>query len=360
MKKWMVACFAVMMVLCLAGCNSHEHTYTEKITRNATCAQEGVKTFTCSICGDTYEEPIAKKEHQYRYSVTKLATCSEEGITTYKCKNCGDTYTEPIAKEKHKYLMKVTKKATCISPGEKTYTCKECGDKYVEEFSDGDHNYVESVTKQATCLEEGTKKFTCSYCNNSYSETIPKAAHQYTDTITKEATCTDSGSKVRVCSVCGDTKEESINALGHKYTNATCTEPKKCQRCGVTSGNALGHNFKDLKCTRCGESAITIINTIPFTIRDYSGYSAEITSVKIWTETAYGFDYHLYVELIGTIRSRAVGYDVRIVNQNGVLIKKYYGQFYGNAGDTVYEKDDFYFDTLNPNDTYTLEIRGHE
>lgn len=38
----------------------------------------------------------------------------------------------------------------------------------------------------------------------------------------------------------------------HEWLTPTCTEPKTCRICGVTSGNALGHNYSGDTCTRCG------------------------------------------------------------------------------------------------------------
>ena len=34
----------------------------------------------------------------------------------------------------------------------------------------------------------------------------------------------------------------------------SCTEPKKCALCGITEGEAPGHDWKGLSCTRCGEA----------------------------------------------------------------------------------------------------------
>ena len=44
------------------------HTYSEEITAEASCAGDGVKTFTCSVCKDSYTEPIVRKS----YSATEI------------------------------------------------------------------------------------------------------------------------------------------------------------------------------------------------------------------------------------------------------------------------------------------------
>ena len=59
----------------------------------------GVRTYTCS-CGDSYTENIPATGHSYVSKVTKAATTTEEGIMTYTCSKCGHSYIQPIAKIK--------------------------------------------------------------------------------------------------------------------------------------------------------------------------------------------------------------------------------------------------------------------
>ena len=45
---------------------AHEHTYDEgTVTVAPTCTEEGVMTFTCTQCGDTYTKALPQKEHQW-------------------------------------------------------------------------------------------------------------------------------------------------------------------------------------------------------------------------------------------------------------------------------------------------------
>ena len=53
------------------------------------------------------------------------------------------------------------------------------------------------------------------------------------------------------CNTCGATR-----SVTHSYSAATCTKPKTCSICGVTSGSALGHKYDDeydATCNVCGE-----------------------------------------------------------------------------------------------------------
>lgn len=67
----------------------HEHSYKGTVTKEPTCTEPGVKTFTCS-CNDSYTEPVAATGHSHK-AVTTAPTCTEKGYTTYTC-SCGDSY----------------------------------------------------------------------------------------------------------------------------------------------------------------------------------------------------------------------------------------------------------------------------
>lgn len=86
--------------------------------------------------------------------------------------------------------------------------------------------------------------------------------HTYNSgTVTKQPTCTSSGTRTYTCTTCGGTKTGSISAKGHNYASATCTSPKKCKTCGVTSGSAKGHSYvaatcsSPKKCKVCGATS---------------------------------------------------------------------------------------------------------
>lgn len=80
------------------GCDKHE--YNSKITVQPKCTTEGVKTYTCVNCGDTYTEKIVATGHtDGEWKVTKPATLTATGIRTLYCKVCGEKIrTETIPK----------------------------------------------------------------------------------------------------------------------------------------------------------------------------------------------------------------------------------------------------------------------
>lgn len=80
---------------------NHIHYYISTVTKQATCAAEGVRTYTCS-CGDSYTQPIEKSTiHSWEY-----ATCTIPDT----CKNCSTTRGEPKG---HSYYSSTGKCSRC-------------------------------------------------------------------------------------------------------------------------------------------------------------------------------------------------------------------------------------------------------
>lgn len=86
------------VVFSIEGEEECNHSYNSKITVKPTCNTSGVKTYTCSNCGDSYTEPIPATGHTWDAGkVTLKATASTDGILTYTCLSCGKTKTEKIS-----------------------------------------------------------------------------------------------------------------------------------------------------------------------------------------------------------------------------------------------------------------------
>ncbi len=227
----------------------HKHSYSSKVTKEATCTAEGEKTFSCK-CGHSYTEKIAKLKHKYTSEVTKPASCAEKGVKTFTCSVCGKSYTEAIAKLEHKYTSEVTKPAACGENGIKTFTCSGCGHSYTEEIVGEGHVYTMTDSKVATCTAEGFKTFTCS-CGDTYTEKLEKLAHYFygKGTVTKP-TCTEKGYTTYTCKSCGYTQVGSYtNPAGHTWDAwVTIQEPtdtvegsakRECSVCHTTETRVL-------------------------------------------------------------------------------------------------------------------------
>ena len=231
------------------------HTWDNgKVTEEATCKKEGIKTYTCSICGDTKTEAIPKKEHSFdEGKVTKKATCIEDGLKVYTCKNCGETKEEILKATGHQHTeVRNEKKATCK---EKGYSgdiyCADCGEliKKGSATEKADHTWKLTKEQNATCEADGSKTYTCEVCGETKTETIKATGHQFSawKTIQEQSVFSD-GVQERTCSICG--KKETRNT-GEKLkatitTNASSLKLKRRQSTKkfVVSGLAKGDSVK--------------------------------------------------------------------------------------------------------------------
>ena len=79
----------------------HDFAAEFTVDKEATCTEVGSKSKHCSRCDEVTEvTPIPKKEHTWDSGkVTKEPTETAEGVKTYTCSVCGETKTEAIPKK---------------------------------------------------------------------------------------------------------------------------------------------------------------------------------------------------------------------------------------------------------------------
>ena len=65
----------------------------------ATCTEPARYYHTCRLCGlEEVDFTSPALGHTYTSEITRYATADREGVRTYTCTRCGDSYTEPIPK----------------------------------------------------------------------------------------------------------------------------------------------------------------------------------------------------------------------------------------------------------------------
>ena len=256
---------------CVCGDTQYAaHTWDSgKVTKAATCKDTGEKLYTCTACGETKTEAIAKtNNHTYGSwekntaenhkhtckvcgnvetaahtwdsgKVTEAPTHTKEGTKTYTCTVCGETKTEKVEKLKehsygewtkhddkqHKHSCvcgdtqyaahtwdsgKVTKAATCKDTGEKLYTCTACGETKTEAIAKTNNHTYGSWEKNTA----ENHKHTCKVCGN-----VETAAHTWdSGKVTVKPTSTTKGQTVYTCTLCGETKTvETDYSHSHSY-----------------------------------------------------------------------------------------------------------------------------------------------
>ena len=176
-------------------------------------AGDSVHKHICSVC---------KKEETASHAwnngeLVKQPSCAEEGVKTYTCTVCGKTRDESIPGPDHSYGNWTSADGTAHRQ-----TCTVCGDEKT-----ADHTWNSGkVTKQPTCKAEGEKTHTCTVCGGTKIEPVPKLTdHTY------DNDCDAS------CNVCGITR-----AVTHKYQNNWSKDKNKhwyeCSECGYKKDEA--------------------------------------------------------------------------------------------------------------------------
>ena len=135
MKKILIVALALALLLTLAACKDGDNTECAKhkfssannrVEREATCTEEGVRVKVCKKCGYEEKTAIPKKEHTYEEMIGGTATCTEEGSARNTCTRCGHEETESLPLSVHDYKTTGTKRPTCSHSGALYQTCRNC------------------------------------------------------------------------------------------------------------------------------------------------------------------------------------------------------------------------------------------
>lgn len=200
--------------------------------KKPTCQEEGYTgDIYCKDCGILLSSGKVTKKYDHDWdsgTVTKEATCTEEGSKTYTCENCGATKTIDIQKTAHNYKITEQKNATCTENGYLISVCQTCNDKRKDEIVAKGHKNKETRNyKKPTCQEEGyTGDTYCRICNILLEEgkILPKLEHQWNDgTVTKRATYQTAGELTYRCRKCAAKRIISIEKLAYPKAGTSYT-----------------------------------------------------------------------------------------------------------------------------------------
>ena len=236
------------------------------VTKNPTCTEKGVMTYTCE-CGKTSTEEIAMIDHVKGEPAEENRiepTCTADGsydsvIYCTVCENVVSSETVTIPALGHDYQPVVTE-ATCTEGGYTTYTCSRCKDSYTDDKTEALGHDYQAVVTAPTCTEQGYTTYTCSRCKDSYKDSfVDPTGHTPAEKAVKEnevaATCEKAGSydEVIYCTVCNaelSREPKTVAALGHKWDAGKVTKKATPTATGV----------KTYTCTVCKK---TKTETIP-------------------------------------------------------------------------------------------------
>ncbi len=250
------------------------------VTTEPDCIHNGVRTFTCSQCKDTYTEEITALGHNMIIHDGAGETCTTTGNKPYcECTRCGNYYIDDMGENLIEDKTDVILPASGHNYGEPSWSwngytsasaeliCSSCDEKHTENAV-----ITSKITKAASCGVTGERTYTAKVIvdgkeyTDSKTESIPGTVHSYKTTTTK-ATLNANGSIVTKCTVCGEIKSKKTiykpKTFTLSSTSYTYSGSAKKPTVTVTDSNgskiASGNytlSYKDN--TKVGKATVTV------------------------------------------------------------------------------------------------------
>ena len=260
------------------GVCTHTDYGTTERTVPATCGEAGRVDTICSNCGEvvsTRELPPTGAHVWDNGVVTTAPTETTPGVRTFTCTVCGDIREETIpATGAHDYQFTKNVAPTCTDGGYDLYTCSGCGATERRNLTDAAGHKWDggTVTTAPTETTPDVRTFTCTVCDQTRTEAIPA---------TGASTCTGGPS----CPSYGLRDVAGPDYWAHKGIDY-------CVRNRLMSGVGAGAFSPDTACTRA--QIVKILYNRSGNQTDYSYYYLPFTDVApgAWYYNAVAWAYY--------------------------------------------------------------------
>ena len=246
-----------------------KHDWQETIDTAPTCLEGGHASYTCSLCGETYEQNLAAKGHDWKVIehvnmvYNSDGTVATQGHTLYQCSVCGEQwYTDtgappPDVSGSSNILAWLQAFQTWLDEKLDLTPVLERLDAILAQLQSTsgsatcEHTYEQHMEQDADCTLPGLQVSTCSQCGDSYSEIIDPLGHDWVisshvDAVTDPDTGEETASAydIYTCSRCGKTYEDHTGdgAPDEDYSSSSISQlvVKVFSKLGTFAGKLIG------------------------------------------------------------------------------------------------------------------------
>jgi len=237
---WLVATAAVVCVAAFVCFLTNpipcSHTYEIQTLSVSTCTSQGIQSYTCTKCGESYNQYLPRLAHVYQSEQLQHApTCTAQGSETCACTLCGADAYRILPMAEHAYKPEqVLEAANCTYAGLQTVACPDCGAKEVVPIgTNNEHTYTFEVEQAPTCTKPGHGIKTCTRCNTTETYEIPVIDHNYKDGYWIGANCQQAGYQQKICRDCGySCYKKTDEKMEHKWFGMD--DDARCLICGIS------------------------------------------------------------------------------------------------------------------------------
>ncbi|XP_075698125.1 uncharacterized protein LOC142663401 [Rhinoderma darwinii] len=271
--------------------------------QNPSTTYDNMEMFSCSECGESFEDVSQLEEHQVIHEGEKPFSCTECGksfrfeallelhwgshITAISCPECGESFASQSLLNHHLKIHAGANDSICSEcgkefpsrsqlvdhyrthTGEKPYMCPDCGKYFRRKAHVVRHRKIHKGNKPFSCLECGKcfenpeflerhakmhkkkRPYVCAQCGKSYTKKSHLARHQRTHTRQTAHTCPR----------CGDSFQYPALLSQHMklHTGKTDLECPCCEKTFTSDMALLKHQKihskeKSFICVECGKS----------------------------------------------------------------------------------------------------------
>ena len=202
----------------------HTHSWDGgKVTTPASYDAPGVRTFTCTTCGDTKTETIPKLTYNVYTRCTPSWSCWLEGDGDYEKGASVTISCSPLEEYEFVRWVRTSDGSTVSTSSVYTFSISSDMDVTAVLQKKHVHSWVEVAYKAPTCTEDGNAAYAyCSDCGlivdspsamDVYASVpaIPALGHDWgAGKVTTEPTEDAEGVRTFTCTVCGATRTEAI------------------------------------------------------------------------------------------------------------------------------------------------------